>query len=600
MLNMKKIALTLLVAVAAVSVANAAVVIKGTAPTEDANATVITESETWTSDNIYELHGQVVFADGATLTIEAGTVVRGAQTPEASGAICIARGAKIYVQGTKDNPVVMTAYNDTDPSDPDYGKWKAQVEQWGNLTILGKGIISASDQSGGTKIPDGTQTAQMEGLTPATGQNWADYGGNDDDDDSGSISYLSLRYGGRVIGEADELNGLSLGGVGRETDIHHIEIMNNVDDGIEIWGGAVNLKYVAIWNIGDDSFDLDQGWRGKAQFGLIVQGYGKPGGKSGSGFADRCFEMDGAEDPDAQPVTTTRIENFTVIGQADADDATGWRDNVRVQFNNCVFVETGDLVDHGNSWGGGIGGNILSWTQCWTTDADDATAATSGYNMGGVAYSTLYKSQDPDGKLCQMTGSVFYNIGDFFEAVGTGGDNVNVVEDIAPGLKINNNVIRYPGTDQMPIAYLERSTTKVEGSEGTDIYPVVKLDPRARNDANSNVNPAPADGFFTPAPYRGAFSPTHNWCLGWTAADEYGMFVDVPNNDVTPEATAEIAKIQMNTTFQTESGVYYTVEKSSDMKNWSPVKTVVGDGTEMSVEDLDDFDSAKFYRVVRQ
>ena len=71
----------------------------------------------------------------------------------------------------------------------------------------------------------------------------------------------------------NELNGLSLGGIGRDTDIHHVEIMNNVDDGIEIWGGTVNLKYFNIWNIGDDSFDVDQGWRGKAQFGLIVQGY---------------------------------------------------------------------------------------------------------------------------------------------------------------------------------------------------------------------------------------------------------------------------------------------------------------------------------------
>ena len=75
------------------------------------------------------------------------------------------------------------------------------------------------------------------------------------------------------MGLGNELNGLSLGAIGRETDIEYVEIMNNVDDGIEIWGGAVNLKYFSVWNVGDDSFDVDQGWRGKAQFGLIVQGY---------------------------------------------------------------------------------------------------------------------------------------------------------------------------------------------------------------------------------------------------------------------------------------------------------------------------------------
>jgi hypothetical protein len=99
------------------------------------------------------------------------------------------------------------------------------------------------------------------------------YGGGDDDDDSGSIQYLSIRYGGRVVGLNNELNGLSLGGIGRGTDISFVEVMNNVDDGIEIWGGTFNLKNFIITNIGDDGLDIDQGFRGKIQFGLITQGY---------------------------------------------------------------------------------------------------------------------------------------------------------------------------------------------------------------------------------------------------------------------------------------------------------------------------------------
>jgi hypothetical protein len=112
----------------------------------------------------------------------------------------------------------------------------------------------------GTGQPDGTDTAQMEGLIARfAGNTLPLYGGGNDDDDSGVVSYVSLRYGGFVVGIANELNGMSLGGVGRCTDMHHIEIMINVDDGIEIWGGTLNIKYVSIWNIGDDSFDLEQG-----------------------------------------------------------------------------------------------------------------------------------------------------------------------------------------------------------------------------------------------------------------------------------------------------------------------------------------------------
>ena len=124
-----------------------------------------------------------------------------------------------------------------------------------------------------------------------TGQHHVTGGGGNDDDDSGTISYLSLRYGGKVVGLTNELNGLSLGGIGRGTDIHHVDIMNNVDDGVEIWGGTVNLKYLNVWNIGDDTFDVDQGWRGKAQFGLIVQGHSLDAAQ-GSGVGDNALELE--------------------------------------------------------------------------------------------------------------------------------------------------------------------------------------------------------------------------------------------------------------------------------------------------------------------
>jgi hypothetical protein len=276
-------------------------------------ADLITVSTTWTAANVYDLQDQIFVMPGATLTIEAGTRIASTPTANGSGSLAVTRGAQIFVNGTADAPVVMT-------SAADNGTWREAANEWGNLTIMGNGLISASHADGqpvevnnngvirvNTKLPDGLNQKQMEGLTAGSpGDPKVLYGGNNDDDDSGSISYLSIRYGGRVIGLNNELNGLSLGGIGRATEIDHVEIMNNVDDGIEIWGGTVNLKYFSIWNVGDDSFDVDQGWRGKAQFGLIVQGYSLDADQ-GSGVGDNAFETDGAEDSDAQPVTTATI-----------------------------------------------------------------------------------------------------------------------------------------------------------------------------------------------------------------------------------------------------------------------------------------------------
>lgn len=467
----------------------------------------IKTSTTWTANNVYNLQKQVYVLPGASLTIEAGTLVQ--STADLGGSLAVCRGAKIFVNGTQNKPVIMTSSKDN------LKTWHEGCNEWGNLTVLGNGLISASHYSGqpvgnNTKEPTGLNVKQMEGLTAAT-QNDPNvmYGGNDDNDDSGSIRYLSLRYGGKVIGLANELNGLSLGGVGRETEIDHIEIMNNVDDGIEIWGGTVNLKYVNIWNVGDDSLDVDEGWRGKAQFGLIVQGYSTDASQ-GSGVGDNCFEADGAEDSDAQPVTTSTIYNFTVIGQPiDGDHGTAWRDGARIQYRNCIFMDLGEqLVKNDNSDGDGGSGygynGTLSWESIWTTPYTSKPTV----NIGSADPEKLYTVQS-SGYLAEISDSVFYN-----NLYATAYNEAEARGVMNPS---NNNV----KATLSPIQSLTRGDLVTKG--GKKMLPVISINPCAANDAVSSAAAAPNDGFFTPAKFRGGFSASDNWLKGWTAIDAYGM-----------------------------------------------------------------------------
>jgi hypothetical protein len=530
---------------------------------------------------VYNLTKQIYVRSGATLTVPAGTLVQ--STTGVGGSLAVSRGGKIYVNGTATAPVIMTSTSDN------LTAWHEGANEWGNLTLMGKGLVSASHYAGlpvgsNTALPTGLNVKQMEGLV-ADGTNDVYYGGNDDNDDSGSIHYLSLRYGGKVVGLANELNGLSLGGIGRATDIDHVEIMNNVDDGIEIWGGTVNLKYLNIWNIGDDSLDIDEGYRGKAQFGLIVQGYSTDASQ-GSGVGDNCFETDGAEDSDAQPVTTAAIYNFTVVGQKlQGDHGTTWRDNARVQYRNCIWMDLGeklvgfDNVDGDGAQGYGYNGT-LSWADTWTTPYTTYSTVNAGTWTNGAFNdpAVMYTAQS-EGMLAEIKDSVFYN-------------NLNsaaYTEADARGVRVatNNNVT----ASVMPIQGLSRGSIVVKG--GKAMEPVTNINPLAANDAVTSVATAPNDGFFTQAPFRGGFSADNNWLKGWTSVDAYGMTSGSAGVD--PSATIQMTA---STFFQTTADVVYTVEESSDMKNWVPVATVTGDGSIMSATDLDAFDSAKFYRAI--
>ena len=173
-------------------------------------------------------------------------------------------------EGTADAPIVFTSVaDDLRPADIKNGVFYGTSlgndvnGQWGGLLVLGKAPISAQNDSG-----DDITEAQIEGI-PTSDPNGL-YGGNDKADNSGVIKYVSIRHGGTNIGSGNEINGLTLGGVGSGTVIKNIEVVANQDDGIEWFGGTVSVDSVVIWNCYDDGLDTDQAWNGTVSNFIVV------------------------------------------------------------------------------------------------------------------------------------------------------------------------------------------------------------------------------------------------------------------------------------------------------------------------------------------
>ena len=236
----------------------------------------ISANTTWESGEIYILGGRITVLDGATLTIESNVVVKGeAGTGVNATALVVAKGGTLNAMGTASEPIIFTSVaDDIEPGDivSPSGLDPSLNGLWGGLIVLGKASISA----------DATPF-QIEGI-PASDENGL-YGGSTDDDNSGTIQYVSIRHGGSNIGEGNEINGITLGGVGSGTTIDHIEVVANQDDGIECFGGTVNVSSILVWNQGDDAFDMDQDYQGTVSNFIGIAG----------DESDHAMELDGPE-----------------------------------------------------------------------------------------------------------------------------------------------------------------------------------------------------------------------------------------------------------------------------------------------------------------
>lgn len=292
--------------------------------TEDASLIqkygALTSNETWTAGNTYVLNGKVVVPNGVTLEIEAGTLIKGAEgTGTLASALLVNRGGKLIANGTASNPIIFTSVLDNIKPGELTGTNLTEGDKglWGGIILCGYAPTSAGD---------GDTESQIEGI-PADGVNGI-FGGTNANDDSGILNYISIRHGGALIGAGNEINGLTLGAVGAGTSINNIEIIANVDDGVEFFGGTVDVTNVLVGFQGDDGIDIDMNYSGTVDNFVVVNGTGTS--------SDEALEIDGPEGTTYTSGLFT-LKNGTVSTFGGSDASSDFKSKAQGNINNVAM-----------------------------------------------------------------------------------------------------------------------------------------------------------------------------------------------------------------------------------------------------------------------
>ncbi|MEI8353095.1 MAG: hypothetical protein WCG22_01125 [Lentisphaerota bacterium] len=545
--------------------------------------------------NEYHLDGIIIVNPGVTLTVDPGTVIRGYNEIDTvanrPGTLIVDRGAKMIARGTATHPIIMTTKSDNNvpgqtagvvnqtwkyrpavsgnptvsiTQDYDYSKLGDLHGYWGGLVLCGKAF---SSYNGDANLPAlGDAKIPVEGIGAVVN---CFGGGHDDNDSSGVYTYIQIRYGGYPLIDGSEINGMTFYGVGRGTEVHHIEVFNNQDDAFEWFGGTVNAKYLVAWGAGDDIFDSDCGFRGKNQFLFGVQ-RNMGGAKYESGCADKGMEMDGTEavcvaSPATsglqEPFSASAWYNITLVGWNGnkkgnyyRNGAIVMRDNCAAQIRNSVFMNFGGfgtLIENKS----GVG----DYYSRWHFDTNNLSAflpTATGTNIYGYAIDKqyLYQSQEP-GMQAAIRDNVFWNCGpvtcptganlttlgspagsdplyggdaakgpvftkgDNLDITAAGYNNVDVFENVDLPIK-GFSVVPYNRTNSWGTGAI---ATSVSANTQTGDA-ITNINPLAANAAVSSAVPVVSDGVLTPVAYRGAFDTTNNWAQGWTTVAKLGVF----------------------------------------------------------------------------
>ena len=388
----------------------------------------IVEDTTWTADNVYVLENLVMVVAPAVLTIEAGTTVLGRRN---TGLVSLA-GARLEAVGTRDNPIVFT-------SDKPVGQRVAG--DWAGIAMTG--LAKTNRQNFNLRI--------------ITDQFDTRVGGDDDSWNCGTLRYVRVEFGGSLVDGQKALNGITLAGCGSETTVEYIQSHMSDDDGIAVFGGTVDIRYAVSTRAGDDGFDFDTGWRGRAQFLAVQQDIN----------GVEAIELENlAEDPSALPQTESQIYNFTLIGSEQ-----------KVNRQVGLYVKLGGraVFSHGIVMGHGGAGLYIEGPEA------AAHAEEGGIIVKNTLFYDIGESGDGYFQRIDEGEGGFANYGIYGEA------QWNNVFGLDPGLEAPYDFSN-PGWVPSP-----------EHTTGREIDP-------------------PPEGFDPTAVYLGAFSPSATpWTEGWTA-----------------------------------------------------------------------------------
>lgn len=394
----------------------------------------IDENLTLKANTRYMLKGFVYVKAPAVLTIEPGTIIKGDQTTNAS--LIIEKGAKIMAEGTAEKPIVFTSAK---------AKGSRSAGNWGGIIILGNAPTNLG------------ANAMIEGGVDRP------YGGTDVNDNSGILKYVRIEYSGIAFQPDNEVNGLTLGGVGAGTVIDYVQVSFNGDDAFEFFGGTVNVKHLIAYKTVDDMFDTDNGYSGKLQF---LVGLSNPNVADAS--SSNGFESDGdSQGSDATPKTAATFSNVSLFGPL-ATSSTA----ANSLFKRAMHIRRNSTISvHNSVFAGWPEGLLL-----------DGTKSQANAEAGTLSLTNVVISGTPAGKELRAASGTF-DVAAWFNAAGK-----------------NNAVVA------------ENETLKISGAFN-QASPDFR--PGAGSALLSGASFNDMDAFFSPVAYKGAFG-TEDWTAGWT------------------------------------------------------------------------------------
>ena len=610
------------------------------------NGNLISTDQRWTRDNVYILRRLIQVANGATLTIEPGTIIRGVDATTTlnpsglsgfvaePGSLLVSRGGKIVANGTVDSPIIFTSIDDPNvpggystvpttftsvsgtvttilsagvpqltnsnynPDGPTGNNAFAKSGRWGGVVICGRGYVANQT---------GTTDANTDGIWDSIGTSFSDtsasqgsnigadypegmstdlaipvyngqttvYGGLNDNDSSGVLRFVVIRYGGFVLGDpavGNEINSLTLCGVGQGTVIEHVESFQNKDDGFEWFGGKNNTRYLFSTSNQDDSFDGDEGYRGVNQFWTSIQGTINTSPATGSatssslrsGWAgsntiigqnevatdyryDNLFEWDGGEpnDGDRLPVTDFAVYNSTLLAGDTQRRGLQIRLEAQCDFYNGVVENIGSAGISRATQSATLG--LVTSLLTWSNVHSFATSVTGATERGTETAATV---------------TVLNQLTSFAEETSS--------QIQSPW---------FPTTTNCPL------------------YQYQAFNPTLATGANARTD----DGAATPtgfvnAPFAGSMRD-NNHMKGWTSLEALNVLVTT--NVARPFLTIGLSGTNPTIGFTAVTGLRYVVEKSIDGKVWTLVQKapVTGTGAVSVTDTTTTVGAAVTYRV---